>query len=58
MDDHAQYSRGPSVRRLALQRVCPTCGALPLGACVGPRGKVRVSVHADRIAQARGQRPA
>lgn len=53
-----QMVRGFSLRRRAMERACPTCGAVPRGRCIGARGKARASLHADRIAQARGEQPA
>lgn len=53
-----QMFSGFSLRRQALDRACPTCGALRLTRRLGARGKPRQSLHADRIALARGEQPA
>jgi hypothetical protein len=47
-----------SARRSALRTSCPTCGALADRPCIGPRGNIRVAIHADRYAKARGERTA
>ena len=47
-----------SRRREALLVLCPTCGALPKHSCIGTRGNIRTALHADRYAEASGERPA
>lgn len=57
-DATAQMVRRDSRRRAAMSRACPMCGALPNRACIGARDQPRKALHADRHAQARGERPA
>lgn len=47
-----------SRRREATRIICPTCGSMPGFLCVGKRGNIRISLHADRIAASRGENPA